>query len=146
MWPFLDCLKWWIPKKSPSPNHMLCTFRKTSFVTWKGLVTLASTIHKWPRKTLELVTIKNEILKVPNPLLALLTFERSEIWQMLKIKKKRTYFLLFRDSNPGCLIQRQLCLPLYHNHLLVRFGEKYNQIVISVKFHSFQKLGEQAGD
>ena len=59
-----------------------------------------------------------------NPLLALLTFERSEIWQMLKIKKKRTYFLLFRDSNPGCLIQRQLCLPLYHNHLLIIFSGK----------------------
>ena len=34
---------------------------------------------KKSRKTLELVTILNEILKVPALLLALLTFERSEI-------------------------------------------------------------------
>ena len=38
---------------------------------------------------LELVTIKNDILEVPNLKLVFLTFERSEIWQNLEKKKKR---------------------------------------------------------
>ena len=71
-----------------------------------------------PFKYLELVTIKNEILEVPNLKLVFLTFERSEIWQNLKNKKKRRPSQLYRGSNPDHLIHRQLCLPLYHKHLL----------------------------
>ena len=76
---------------------------------------------------LELVTIKNEILEVPNLKLVFLTFERSEIWQKLKNKQKRLSFQLYRDSNLDCQIYRQLSLPLYQIHLINNYNREIRQ-------------------
>ena len=95
---------------------------------------------------LELVTTKNEILKVPNPLLALLTFERSEIWQKLKKKKKRLYIGSAGIRNRTAWFAGSYA---YHYTTMTCLNfkvEKQQYIVISVKFHSFQKLGKQAWD
>ena len=72
-------------------------------------------------KEQQYLEFKNEILEVPNLKLVFLTFERSEIWQNLKNKKKRVSFQLYRGSNPDCQIHRQLSLPLYHNYLVKQF-------------------------
>ena len=79
------------------------------------------------QEILELVIIRNEILEVPNLKLVFLTFERSEIWQKLKNKKKRLSFQLYRDSNSDCQIHRQLSLPLYQNHLINNCNREIRQ-------------------
>ena len=93
---------------------------------------------------LELVTMYNEIWKVPNSVLVLLTFHNSEIWSFSQRKKKRAWFLQDRGSNPDSLVHRQLCLPIYHSHLLIRTVVMKEQNLPFVKFQHCGKLGQQA--
>ena len=51
---------------------------------------------------LELVTIKNEILKVPNLKLVFLTFERSEIWQ--KLQSDCIFHQILQASDCGIMV------------------------------------------
>ena len=78
---------------------------------------------------LELIILLNEMWNLPNLLLLLLTFQRSEIWQFLHV--------------PGA---RQLCYPLHYSKLLCRDVEKLEEIQIFVKFHSSEKLAKAARD
>ena len=91
-------------------------------------------------------TLLNEMWNLPNLLLLLLTFQRSEIWQFSQVKKKRVQFRFFRGSNSDLLGDRQLCYPLHHSILLWRNVEKLEQIQIFVKFHSSEKLAKAARD
>ena len=88
---------------------------------WKGVVKFSE------MKEQQYLEFKNEILEVPNLKLVFLTFERSEIWQNLKNKKKRVSFKLYRDSNPGCQIHRQLSSPLYQIHLINNCNREIRQ-------------------